>query len=452
MSKTANRSRRRFLTLIGGAGVAAVSGPAVLPSSALGKDENVAPSNRITVGCIGVGNQGHAVMRNFLAQDDARVLAVCDAKTCCLALAKRRADRHYADRSCTTYADWRDLVARDDIDAVLIATPDHWHVLIALAAAGAGKDIYLEKPVGLSLAEDRALQAAVHRRGTVFQFGTHQRSGSRFRRTVELVRNGRLGRLHTIRVWSPGSRPGGSTRVVPVPEYLDYEMWLGPAPFVPHTEHRCANSIVPGEPYKVWPFIADYCLGWIAGWGIHPLDIALWGAGPDLGPPREVEGTGTFPSEGVCNTATHWRVTVTCGGGITIDFRAHPAPDEWRRRYGKIRDHGTAFEGAEGWALVDRAGMNAHPKRVLSAAAEPGETRLQESPGHVRNFLDCVKSRAETICPIDAAVEADTLCQLSAIAARLGRKLRWDATAGRFAEDDAANRMLTRAMRSPWRL
>jgi len=452
MLTPANRSRRRFLAKLGGAAAVAVGGPSVIPASALGKGESVAPSNRITVGCIGVGNQGHAVMRNFLAQDDARVVAVCDAKTCCVDMAKRRVDRQYADRSCATCADWRDLVARGDIDAVLIATPDHWHVLMALAAARAGKDMYLEKPIGLSLAEDRALHAAVRRFGTVFQFGTHQRSDSRFRRASELARNGRIGRMHTMNVWCPGSRPGGSTEVVPVPDYLDYDRWLGPAPFVPHTQHRCANSIVPGEPYKIWPFIADYCWGWIVGWGIHAMDIALWGAGPDLGPPLEVEGTGTIPDHGACNTATTWRVTVTYGGGITLNFTGPPAPDEWRRRYGRIRDHGTVFEGTEGWVQVDRAGMNAHPKSLLNAAAQPGEIRLYESPGHVRNFLDGVKSRAETICPIDAAMEVDTLCQLCAIAVQRGRRLRWDAASKRFVDDETANRLLTRAMRSPWHL
>lgn len=452
MSKTTNGSRRRFLARLGGAVVAAVGGPSVVPSSALGKGGAVAPSNRIVAGCIGVGNQGHAVMRNFLAQDDARVVAVCDVKTRCLDIAKNRIDHHYGDRGCATYKDFRRLLARDDIDAVLIATPDHWHVLMALAAARAGKDIYLEKPLGLSQAEDRTLHAAVHRYGTVFQFGTQQRSGSRFRLACELARNGRIGRLQTINVWCPGSRPGGSTEVVPAPHYLDYRMWLGPAPFVPHTRHRCANSIVPGEPYKIWPFIADYCWGWIAGWGIHALDIALWGAGPELGPPLEVEGIGTIPDHGACDTATTWRVAVTYGGGMMIDFRAHPAPDEWRERYGRIRDHGTVFEGTEGWVHVDRAGMNAHPKSLLNAGAEPGEIRLCRSPGHVRNFLDCVKSRARTVCPIDAAVEADTLCQLCAVAVQRERRLRWDAASKRFVDDETANRMLVRPMRSPWRL
>jgi len=232
-------SRRKFLKRAAGA----VGFPYIVSSSALGKDANVAASNRITVGCIGVGPQGTGVMRNFLAQEDARVVAVCDVKSNVLREAQERVNKHYQGTGCAAYNDFRKLIARDDIDVVLAATPDHWHVLVALAAVKAGKDVYLEKPMGLSLAQDQALRAAVHRHGRVFQFGTQQRSNRNFRFACELALNGRIGKLHTINVWSPGSSQGGSPEPVPVPQWLDYNMWLGPAPYTPYTKDRCSTSL-----------------------------------------------------------------------------------------------------------------------------------------------------------------------------------------------------------------
>jgi len=443
--------RRGFLKRAGCAVAGAVGFPHVVSSAALGKGGRAAPSERIAVGCIGVGNRGRQVMRNFLAQDDARVVAVCDVKSRELAHARGFVNRHYGGRGCAACADFRELVAREDIDAVLIATPDHWHVPMALAAARAGKDIYLEKPMGLSLAEDQALRAAVRRYATVFQFGTQQRSDARFLLACELVRTGRIGELHTVNVWNPASRAGGSTKPAPVPDYLDYDTWLGPAPFAPYTKHRCSNLFPgSGNPYKIWPFISDYCLGWVAGWGVHSLDIALWGGGGRLAGPFEIRGAGTFPAEGACDTATDWDITLRYAHGVTVHFRSEPAPADWRRRYGGIGDHGTAFEGTEGWVHVDRSRVTAHPKGLLKTTFGGDEARLHRSVDHVGDFLAGVRRRAATVCPMDAAIAADTLCQVSAIALRLQRTLRWDAAAERFADDDEANRLLTRALRSPW--
>ncbi|MGB2820959.1 MAG: Gfo/Idh/MocA family oxidoreductase, partial [Phycisphaerae bacterium] len=428
--------------------------PYVVPSSVLGTGGGASPSERITVGCIGVGNRGRQVLRNFLARRDAQVVAVCDVKTRELAYAQQLVDRHYGLLGCAAYADFRELLARGDIDAVLIATPDHWHALMAVAAARAGKDMYLEKPLTLSLADNQAVRAAVRRYGTVFQFGTQQRSDARFHLACQLVRGGRIGELHRVNVWSPPSRAGGSMKAVPPPEYLDYDAWLGPAPFVPHTEHRCAN-LFPGtrDPYKIWPYISDYCLGWVIGWGIHPMDIALWGGGERLAGPLEIAGSGTFPTVGACDTATDWQIAIRYATGACVDFRSQPAPAEWQRRYGKVEAHGTAFEGTEGWVHVDRSRVNAHPKALLKSAIAPDEARLPGSTDHAGNFLDCVKGRGETICPMDAAMDVDVLCQLCAIAIRLGRRLKWDDRNERFIDDEDANRMLAaRAMRSPWRL
>ena len=222
-------------------------------------------------------------------------------------------------------------------------------------------------------------------------------------------------------------------------------MWLGPAPYTPHTPDRVSN--------QWWWFISDYALGFIAGWGVHPLDIALWGGGDKVACGLEIEGKGVWPDpEGVCDTAMNWDVTCTYDSGVRMNYFGNPYPDAWKTRYGRTSDHGTAFEGTEGWVHVDRSGINAHPKELLDVQWGPNDIRLYESGNHARNLLDCVKTRKDTICPIDAAVQADILCHISDIAIRLEQKLRWDPTKEQFIGNDAANRRLVRAMRSPWRL
>ena len=435
--------RRQFLKSTAGLAAGAVTFPYIIPSSALGKAGAIAPGSRITVGCIGVGERGHGVMQNFLHQDIAQVVAVCDVKANMREAARKRVDNHYGNTGCAEYHDFRELLARDDIDAVMIATTDHWHVLNALAAAKAGKDVYLEKPMGLSIAEDQTLRAACHRYGTVFQFGTQQRSDWKFRFACELALNRRAGKVHTINVLSHSSVAGGSMKPVPVPQWLDYDFWLGPAPYAPYTEKRCSN--------KLWWFRSDYALGFIAGWGVHPLDIALWGGGKDLTGPVELEGTGTFPSDGFCDTATDWRIVFKYASGVIMNYAGGPQPKEWRQRYGPD-DHGIGFEGDEGWVHVNRGRIAAHPKSLLESVIAPNETNLYKSNHHVRNFLDCVKNRSQTVCPIDVAVHADIVCQLSDIAIRTRRKIKWDPENEVIIGDEEASRMLTRSMRSPWHL
>jgi predicted dehydrogenase len=418
--------------------------------------------HRVTLGWIGAGPMGHVDISNFLSRDDVQVTAVCDVLTSARQKAQNRINEHFQGNVCEAYNDFRDLLARNDIDAVLIATPDHWHVLQSIAAAKARKDIYLQKPMGMSIAANLALREAVHRYGVVFQFGTQQRSSDYFRRACELVRNGRVGKLHTINVWCSASDAGGSMKPATIPEGLDYDMWSGPAALKPYTNSLCFDT--PQEE-KSWWFISDYCLGWIAGWGIHVLDIAQWGTDKELDGIVEVEGKADFPADGRYDTAISWDVVFKYPSGVKLNFkgvswrgiRAREAPPEWQKRYGRYgRDgyHGTAFEGTDGWILVNREGpkISANPAALLDSTIGPNEIHLYKSLMHEDNFIDCVKSRDQTICPIDVAVRSDIMCHLSDIAVKLGRKLKWDQEKERFINDGQANSMLKRPMRNPWHI
>ncbi len=460
--KTNYRSRRDFLKQTTGLAMAAGVFPSVVAASALGKSVQPGANGRVTVGCIGTGDRGRAVLDGFLVQKDVQVVAVCDVKTDQLALSSAQVNKRYQNQDCATYGDFREIVARKDIDAFLIATPDHWHVLAALAAVRAGKDVYLEKPMGLSLTEDWTLRKEVHRHKRVFQFGTQQRSSRLFRFACELVRNGRIGKLKHINVWAPGSAPGGPNQVTPVPAGLNYDLWLGPAPFKPHTQDLCTAD--PNK--KTWWFKSDYALGFVAGWGIHPLDIAAWGADLFTGP-IEVEGRGSFHCEGACDTATIWDLDLRFAGGVTMKFvgvpnggnqglrtcDTWPQETEWRQRYRRIGSHGTAFEGADGWVHIDREGINLQPENLIDETPDQFKLKLMRSPDHVHNFIQALKDRSDTISNIDEAVRSDTLCHLSEIAMRLNRKVTWDPRSERFVGDEEANlRLLARKMRAPWRL
>jgi hypothetical protein len=402
------------------------------------------------------------VMGNFLGQPDARVVAVCDVAGPNLGAALRQVNRHYDDDSCRPFHDFRDLLGRDDIDAVLIATPDHWHVAMSIAAARTGKDIYLEKPMGLSVAENQALRQAIHKHGRVFQFGTQQRSSSQFRHACELVRNGRIGQLRQIDVWCNASRPGGSTTPAPVPKDLDYEFWLGPAPHTPYTEDKCYDDVRPGL-WKTWWYNHDYALGFIAGWGVHPLDIAYWGHPAIMTGNLEIQGRGLFPEQGACNTSIAWDVRFTCADGVRMVYRGtRNGYDEinelndmrpWEQKYGRIIDHGTAFHGSDGWVIVDRSQIRTQPETLVEYRAGPADIELHRSGNHVRDFLDAIRSRGATACPIDESVQADILCHLSDLATRLDRKLTWDSARECFVNDTDSNRKLAlRPMRKPWSL
>jgi len=434
----AEASRRRFLACSAKA-CAAVAFPWIIPSTAIGGGGRPPPSDRVVMGFIGVGGRGQGVMGEFLSRPEAQAVAVCDVKRPMREAAQAMADRHHGGKVCAAYDDFRELVARRDIDAVSIASTDHWHVLHALAAVRSGKDLYVEKPLSVSIEELKVLRAAIHRHGRIFQFGTQQRSDRNFRFACELALNGYLGKVQTIRVSAPsgpGERTGSPTYPIEsVPEGFDYESWLGPAPWAPYTPKRVVN------PH--WFHISDYSIGYVAGWGIHHVDIAQWGNGTELTGPVEIEGTGVFPEDdGLCDNALSWEVTLRYSNGVTVDFTSD----------GGRNAHGIRFEGPEGWVHVARGFIDAQPRSLLGVAIQPNETRLPVSDHHQGNFLDGVRTRRRTISPIDVAVRSDTVCHLSHIAMRLGRRLRWDPEREEFPGDAGANRMLARAMRAPWHL
>jgi predicted dehydrogenase len=449
-------TRRQFIRTNLTLALAAGAFPSITPATALGRQGQAAANSRIVVGAIGVGPQGRGVMNGFLTQSSAQVVAVCDVKKDQLELARNQVNQRYQNSDCVTYGDFRDLLARKDIDAVLIATPDHWHVHVAVAAARAGKDMYLEKPMGLSLAEDQILRKAIQKHKRIFQFGTQQRSSREFQRACELVRTERIGQLKQINVWCAASHPGGSTTPAPVPDTINYDFWLGPARFTPYTADKCLAE------GKTWWFNTDYALGFIAGWGVHPLDIALWGYPAMMREPMTIEGKAVIPTEGACNTAVAWKVNFNLAGGVRLDFRGtrngYDQVNElndlspFEKKYGKIADHGTAFEGTDGWVLVNRGLLRTYPESLMEASI-PSDQQLRWSTHHVGNFLECVRSRAATVCPIEDSVQADLLCQLSDIATRSGRPLRFDPRKEKFLKDNEANRRLAlRPMREPWEL
>ena len=436
-------SRRDFLRTSAAVG-AGLALPTIVPASVFGA---AAPSERITLGCIGVGRMGTDDLKEALGFRQVQVVAVCDLDSRRAALAQKLVESTYAKRSpggdyqgCAVFGDFRELAARKDIDAVQIAVPDHWHTLPALEAARAGKDIFLQKPLTLTIHEGRILSDTVRRYNRIFQVGSQQRSSKEWRTACELVRNGRVGKLRQIIVGF-GTDPGcGPKPTMPVPENLNYEMWLGPAPWAPYTEERVhpQNSITarPG-----WLRISDYGAGMITGWGSHHLDIVQWGMDTEYTGPVEIQGETEFPKDGLWDVHGAFRIEYTYANGVKV-----LCADE-----GKVKG-GVRFEGDKGWVWVTRGRIDAEPKSLLQETLGAGETKLYVSNNHKSNFYECIKSRKPTIAPVEVGHRSCTICLLGEIAMRLGRKLRWDPAQEQFLNDDEANTMLSRPMRAPWRL
>jgi len=454
-------NRRQFLKTAGGAATA-ICFPNIVPSSVLAAQTS--PSNRITLGCIGMGGQGTYDMNGFLRHPDVQVVAVCDVNkessdydmlyqfqdnTAGREPARRMVEKYYAQqkttgayKGCAAYSDFRELLVRDDIDAVLIALPDHWHAIVSVMAVRGGKDIYAEKPLAYSIAEGRAICDAVKRYGVVWQTGSQQRSDRRFRRACELVRNGRIGKVDTVYVGLPcGSTISGVngklTKPSPVPEGFDYDMWLGPAPRAPYCAGRC---------HWHWRWISDYSGGQITDWAGHNCDIAHWGMGTEYSAPVEIEGIGDIPKDidGLYDTAERYRFVCKYAEGFTMvvsDTEQHP-----------MGARGVLFEGTEGRIFVNREKLEVEPKSLLNSVIGPDEIHLYKSNDQIGNFIDCVKSRSQTVAPAEVAHYSIMVGHLGIIAIKTGRKLFWDAKKERFVNDFEANRLLSRPMRSPWHL
>jgi predicted dehydrogenase len=429
-------TRRNFLKT-SAAAAAAVGFPTVIPASALGLDGHTAPSNRITIGCVGVGGQGTSNMRAFLAQPDACVVAVCDVDTANRSAAKQQVDQQQGDSGCSEYTDFREIIDRDDIDAISIGTPDHWHSVITVAAARAGKDIYCEKPVSLTVADGRAMCDTIQQYGRVLQTGTWRRSREGCLRACELVRNGYIGELKTIHIGVPkgyairGGDYGANTPAQPVPEGFDYDLWLGPAPWAPYTPGRCHFN---------FRWIMDYSEGYISDWGAHYYDIGQWGNGTDRSGPVEIEATGEFPGEGLYDAPIDHRITFTYANGVKMISTATDDTSQW----------GMRFEGSEGWLYVESDAIKAYPDTIAGAVAGPNDIRLYASDNHHGNFLHCMKTRGETAASIEIGHRSASVCHIGTIALLLGRGLRWNPDIERFDGDEEANRLLSRSMRAPW--
>lgn len=421
--------RRQLLKM----GAAVLSLPNIITTRALGADGATPASERLTLGFIGMGRQmgGHVGM--FLGREQCQVVAVCDVESRRLEKSKARVDEYYAKKTgyaytgCAAYGDYRELLARDDIDAVVIATPEHWHALNVVDAANAGKDIYCEKPLSHTIHEARAMARAVRRNGVVFQTGSQQRSERGFRVACELVRNGRIGKVHTVHVNVGGTCVDCYLPAQPTPETLNWDMWLGPAPYRAYHE-----DIAPPMEYEGWPnwrAYRDYAGGMMTDWGAHHFDIAQWGLGMDDSGPVEI-----YPPDD-----SHERLTYVYANGVVM-------------QHGGGGKAGVAFIGDAGRVMVDRGYLETDPAHLVNELPGPNELRLYESDSHADNWLECIRTRRLPICDVEIGARTIAVCHLGNIAYHLKRPLNWDPAKEVFVGDSEANRNLSKAMRSPWTL
>ena len=456
---TKKMSRRRFLATAGKGVVASsvVAGfPAIVPASVFGA---ASPGNRINVGAIGTGriSRGHD-LPGIWQHDIARVMAACDLDSKRLEDAKTLINGYYAKKTgkpydgVTGYANYHDLLANKDIDAVVISTPDHWHCLIAIDAVEAGKDVYLQKPASLTIAEGRALSDAVKRSGRIFQIGSQQRSTVQFRYAAELVRNGRIGQIKTVEVGLPGDPSGDDEPEMPVPKNLNYDMWLGSTPVVYYTEKRVHPQV--GYDRPGWLRCEQFGAGMITGWGAHHIDSAHWGMDTELTGPVEIWGTAEFPKKGLWNVHGPFKTEALYANGVHMivsgDF-----------------PNGIKFIGTNGWIFVSRgnekvtgsdpvaklqdtSALAASDPKIITSVIGPTEIHLPESKEHHLNWLESVKSRKPPIAPVEIAHRSCSACLLHHIAMKLPRKLYWDPAKERFKNDDEANAMLSRPQRAAY--
>ena len=407
----------------------------IVPSTVFGQN---APSNRITLGCIGVGRMGRGDMFDSIG-NGFQVVAVCDVDANRMADAKRDSESRMKSKGVREIPDFRDLIAREDIDAVNISTPDHWHAIPAIEAARARKDIFLQKPLTYTIEEGRTLVDAVKRYGVVFQVGSQQRSDARFRKACELVRNGYIGELKTVKIGVGVDRSCGVQPAMPVPKNLNYELWLGPAQSAPYTEARVHPQKGYGRPG--WLRTRDYTHGMVTGWGSHHVDITHWGLGMEGSGPIEIDGKGEYAPEGLWDVHLNFDITYKYANGITANF-AHNRKNK----------QGVLFEGTKGWVYVRRGFIDANPKSLLRQELAPDELHLYSSRNHKANFRECILSRGETVAPVENGHRSNSACVLGSLSMLLGRKIRWNPNTEQIIGDDEASRMLRRPMRGNWHL
>lgn len=448
-------SRRRFLKQLGTATTLAITGfPQIVPAHVLGADGRPGANSRIHVGVIGTGNQGTNDLQAMIRDERVQMVAICDVNRESAGYwsgavagrepARRIINDYYAKQAgaasykgCDVYEDFRELLGRKDIDAVQVVTPDHWHAIQAIAAMKAGKDVYCQKPLALTIAEGRAMADAVKKYKRVFQTGSQQRSEKNFRHACELVRNGRIGTLKTVRCGLPGGhtdygKTGHRKAPEPVPEGFNYDLWLGPAPNAPYC---------PARTHVNFRWNLDYSGGQLTDWGGHHPDIAQWGMNTEhTGPVAVRNAKGKFPARTeLWNTATEYSFECVYENGVVLHISDK-------------NPMGVTFEGTEGSVFVTRGRSSTNPEKLWDSVIGENEVHLYKSDHHFRNFIDCVLSRKETIAPAEVAHRSITLAHLGNIAMILGRDLKWDPRKERFINDAEADRMLTRPHRAPWKV
>ncbi len=439
-------TRRTFLSRA----AAAAAAPWLLPASCFGRQEAASPNERIGVGVIGVGAMGQGHLRHCLRQPGAQVVAVCDVDRWRRERAKRVVEENYAaDRpggtfeGCTAYNDLRDLLARDDVDAVVIATGDNWHGPATVLAARAGKDIYCEKPISKTIVEARAMVDAVRRYDRVCQIGLQQRSTPAFRKACRLVQEGRIGKVQVVYVGHPGTNDYVNLPPEPVPDGLDWDLWLGPAPWRPFNGRLHRYGKPPGV--VPWSFCRDLGGGNLTNNTVHAFDVVQWGLDRDAGGPVEIipPETGEVPS-----------LTYKYADGVLlqVDWRIEPGkhavPKGWDPAT-RIENFGALFVGEEGWIHVGRRGyFRCYPEELVRDESDlSDDARMSD---HHHNWLECIRTRSEPVCDIAAGCNSTIVSHLGCIAHWTRQALRWDPAREAFLDNDAANRLRGRAMRSPW--
>lgn len=455
---TATQSRRKFLKTGLSAGVA-VGFPTIVPSSVFGQD---APSNRINIGAIGVGRISRVhdmpgVWKYTTGARNNRILAVCDLYSPRVEQGKQLLNSTYSkqtgkDYSATIgYSDYRELLANKEIDAVIISTPDHQHARLAVAAVRAKKDVYLQKPASLTIAEGRFMSDHVMSSGQILQIGSQQRSWKQFYRACELVRNGRIGDIKHVEIGLPGDPSGGNPDRMPIPAGFNYDAWLGSTPEVDYTVDR----VMPQQGFDRpgWLRMEQFGAGMITGWGAHHVDTAHWGMNTEYTGPLEVWGTAEFPTHGLWDVHGRFKTDSVYANGITMSISGdYPNGIKWIGSKGWI--FVTRDEQASPTATAaDKANVDplvASDPRILTSVIGPNEVHLYTSDDQHGNWLDCIRSRQATTATAELGHRACSTCLVHHIAMKTKRKLHWNPAKERFDHDEEANRMLSRPQRAPY--